>query len=59
MAATAAALGDGTAEVVAQGGKLMLYVFDASGAPIAPEGDARVVFTPHGGEEQRLVLKPG
>ena len=54
-----AVLGEGAAEVVAADGKLALYVFDAAGTPVAPEGNARVVFTPHGGEEQRLVLAPG
>ncbi len=54
----AAALGEGVAEVVLAEGHLRLYVADGAGAAVKPEGDARVVFTPHGAEEQRLVLKP-
>lgn len=54
----AAPLGDGQAEVVVADGQLRLYVTGPDGAPVAPEGEARVVLTPHGGQERRLVLAP-
>ncbi|MFT5679691.1 MAG: hypothetical protein ACI8RZ_000596 [Myxococcota bacterium] len=52
-----AALGDATVKLAPTADSLRLTLVDASGAAIAPGGEARVVLTPTGGEEQRIVLK--
>ena len=51
------ALGDATLRLTPSADSLRLVLSDASGAAVAPEGEARVVLTPTGGEEQRIVLK--
>lgn len=53
------ALGDWTAQLEATGEGLKLTASDASAAAVAPEGEARVVLTGTGQEQQRVVLKPG
>ncbi|MFT4975688.1 MAG: hypothetical protein ACI8S6_001575 [Myxococcota bacterium] len=51
------ALGDATLHLTPSAESLRLTLSDAAGAMVPPEGEVRVVLTPTGGEEQRIVLK--
>ncbi|MDG1482913.1 MAG: hypothetical protein P8R54_25200 [Myxococcota bacterium] len=53
-----ATLGADTLRLTPTADHLILALFDASGGPVAPEGEVRVVLTPTDGEEQRIVLTP-
>ena len=53
-----AKLGADTLRLTPTADRLILVLFDASGGPVAPEGEVRVVLTPTDGEEQRIVLAP-
>ena len=59
VAFPAFALGGWTAQLEGTGEGLKLTAKDASGAAVAPAGEARVVLTGTGQEQQRVVLKPG
>ena len=53
------ALGDATLRLVPADQSIQLTLLDTTGAVIPPQGEARVVLTATGGEEQRVVLQPG
>lgn len=53
-----APLGEGTVSLTPAADRIHLTLTDAAGAVVAPDGEIRVVLTPTGGEEQRIVLSP-
>jgi hypothetical protein len=53
-----APLGEGTVSLTPAADRIHLTLTDAAGAAVAPDGEVRVVLTPTGGEEQRIVLSP-